>query len=155
MTKNRISLEGIDIRNLTRKLERYGEIGQQEMQKALLQSALMIEADAIQMLQQGFPSGRIYQRGSVTHRASAPGQPPATDTGALVNSITWEKIDDRQVNVVAGRGKVNYADDLEFGTAKMEARPFMKPAYDMNKRKIRVRFGEAVHRASNRVAKGV
>lgn len=32
-------------------------------------------------------SGRIYTRGNVQHQASAPGEAPAIDTGALVNSI--------------------------------------------------------------------
>ena len=35
----------------------------------------------------GAKHGREYKHGSVTHRASAPGEPPAIDTAALVNSI--------------------------------------------------------------------
>jgi hypothetical protein len=36
------------------------------------------------------PTGRYYRRGSAFHRASAPGEPPAVDTGNLLGSIQAE-----------------------------------------------------------------
>lgn len=33
------------------------------------------------------PTGRVYRRFGKLHVASAPGQPPARDTGRLINSI--------------------------------------------------------------------
>ncbi|NMC54973.1 MAG: hypothetical protein GYA48_15205 [Chloroflexi bacterium] len=75
-------------------------------------------------------SGRLYPRGKKTHRASAPGEPPAVDSGNLANSIQSE------VSMLSNgpRGAVftntEYAVGLEFGTRKMAARPFMKPAAD-------------------------
>lgn len=71
-------------------------------------------------------SGRVYTRGSRTHTASAPGAMPAVDTGALRASMQHE----------IARGKytgtyytaMEYAPYLEYGTTKMQPRPFMTPA---------------------------
>jgi phage gpG-like protein len=58
------------------------------------------------------------------HQASAPGEMPAIDTGALVNSI--------QTIVRGTEGAVytnqEYAEFLEYGTVNMAARPYMTPA---------------------------
>ena len=72
-------------------------------------------------------SGRRYRNG---HVASAPGQPPAPDTGNLRRN--WREQSFAQANGL-GRGvdirlritgDVPYAKYLEFGTRKMAARPF-------------------------------
>lgn len=75
-------------------------------------------------------SGRVYRNG---HVASAPGQPPAPDTGNLRRN--W-----RQRVYAHGNGKGNgvtvhlqissqmfYQQFLENGTRKMAARPFHEP----------------------------
>lgn len=61
------------------------------------------------------------------HRASAAGQSPASDTGALRNSIESDFLG-RTVTVKAS---VDYAGYLEFGTRKMAARPFMLRGVDL------------------------
>lgn len=71
-------------------------------------------------------TGRIYKRRGVEHQASAPGEAPASDAGALVRGITVV------VDVTAERitARVNsgaeHAPDLEFGTPTMEPRPVMR-----------------------------
>lgn len=71
-------------------------------------------------------TGRISKRRGVTHQASAPGEPPASDTGRLVGSIRTEyDAEGLQGTVVAS---TNYAFKLEFGTPRIAARPFMRPA---------------------------
>lgn len=59
-----------------------------------------------------------------SHQASAPGEMPAIDTGALAASI--------QTDVQGTKGTVytnqEYAEFLEYGTSNMEARPYMTPA---------------------------
>ncbi|KPL70174.1 hypothetical protein ADN00_18920 [Ornatilinea apprima] len=79
---------------------------------------------------EGPKSGRLYSRGKKTHHASAPGEPPAVDSGNLANSIQSEV--SMQANGPRGVVFTNteYAVGLEFGTRKMAARPFMKPAAD-------------------------
>ena len=70
--------------------------------------------------------GEVYDKyvPQRTHRASAPGQPPATDTGRLIASIQTAK---------AGEGwivgsRVRYAIFLEYGTRTIAERPFFRPA---------------------------
>ena len=59
-----------------------------------------------------------------SHQASAPGEMPALDTGALAASI--------QTDVTGTKGTVytnqEYAEYLEYGTSNMEPRPYMTPA---------------------------
>lgn len=56
---------------------------------------------------------------------SRPGEPPAVQTGRLKNSIVHKREAARSWSVTVG---AEYGAPLEFGTAKMEARPFLRPA---------------------------
>lgn len=71
-------------------------------------------------------TGRAYKRGSVIHIASAPGQPPATDTGRLAASITEQLSRDDYGLVERIGSNVEYALPLEIGTRFMEARPYLR-----------------------------
>jgi HK97 gp10 family phage protein len=75
-------------------------------------------------MQQTPKGGRTYQRGSKSHTASTPGSPPAIDYGNLINSVQ-SKRDGKDAVVFTN---AESAPPLEFGTAKMQARPFMRPA---------------------------
>ena len=60
------------------------------------------------------------------HVASAPGESPAIDTGFLANSIQVEAD-----GLTASVGtNAEYAEHLEFGTSRMEPRPFFGPAFE-------------------------
>lgn len=73
-------------------------------------------------------AGRIYKRKSVIHRASAPGQAPANDTGNLIGSIHHIQGQD-QGGTVSSSVVVtaSYAKWLEYGTRRMAERPFVRP----------------------------
>lgn len=77
-------------------------------------------------------SGRVYVRGARLHTASAPGEMPAIDSRALLNSL--------QKRVISGKARGYYFTDnpyaayLEYGTSKMAARPFMTPAAERARR---------------------
>lgn len=76
-------------------------------------------------------TGRIYRRRGVTHQASAPGEPPATDTGRLVQS---GRVDTNAAEISGTISwSTDYAPHLEFGTGKMAPRPYARPAL-MNKK---------------------
>lgn len=62
---------------------------------------------------------------SGSNRASAPGQPPAVDTGQLRASITHLVKKEFFAWVAQVGTNVEYAAALEFGTSTMAARPFM------------------------------
>lgn len=91
------------------------------------QTAKAIEGIAKAKIMAGNKTGRIYRIGKVEHQASAPGEPPATDTGALVNSIGSERVKPmlHRVNVHA-----EYAAYLEYGTSRMAPRPFLQPSFE-------------------------
>jgi len=92
-------------------------------------------------------TGKTYQKYNprVTHTASASGQPPATDTGFLGQNITM-KVSVESNGSVVGQiiSAAPYSKALEFGTTKMDARPFMQPALEKNKRKIEGMFKKGV-----------
>lgn len=81
-------------------------------------------------IQGGSKSGRTYRKSnpSRTHRASAPGEAPATDTGGLVNS-GFHEVDEQGLEVKIGFAKF-YAALLEFGTRLMAKRPFLLPTVE-------------------------
>ena len=74
-------------------------------------------------------SGRFYRYNLngriITHRASAPGEPPARLTGRLENTISTRTPGSTSMTYSAGNDEVIYARFLEEGTVKMEPRPFM------------------------------
>ena len=96
-------------------------------------------------------SGRVYKRRSVEHRASAPGQAPAIDTGALVNSLIWNKLGTTGAEVIEGVEGKNYAHALEFGRPEhnLAPRPHMKPAANRAKQRITKSFRELAKRIEN------
>lgn len=92
-------------------------------------------------------SGRVYRKTNPTriHQASAPGEPPAKDTGLLVAAMGHNVDVDEQglfsefgvVHVEARTLEERAGDDanlaeiaiwLEHGTRHMEARPFLRPS---------------------------
>lgn len=96
----------------------------------------------------GPKTGRLYKRGkTVTHQASAPGQPPANQTSTLLGTVIYE-VDEQALTATITAGTV-YAKYLEFGTRHMAARPFMNPALINNRPKI-LAVMRAVMKASTR-----
>lgn len=68
---------------------------------------------------------QVGARRSAPHTASAPGDPPAVDTGRLRQSITALKIGPGHWRVGTN---VKYAIFLEFGTRRIAPRPFVRTA---------------------------
>ena len=82
-----------------------------------------INATAVNSME-GIKHGRVYTHGNVAHQASAPGEPPAVDTGNLKNSWYMRKTRGSRTFGFSAE----YAPHLEFGTVRMAARPFFLPA---------------------------
>jgi hypothetical protein len=93
-------------------------------------------------------SGEFYVRRGVEHQSSAPGEPPANWTGALIRNLRAE-VDTRtrrrdlpsRIRIVAD---VEYGEWLEVGTRRMKPRPFIRPALLKNHRKIQGRVSRAI-----------
>ena len=148
MTDISVKIEGLD--KFHKRLKVNQDAIEKEVAAALFVSAKKIEGDAKKSILQGGKTGRTYQKYNPrrTHRASAPGQAPASDTGRLVNSIHSELIRRIPEAVIkAGGGVVKYARMLEYGTSKMAARPFFFPAVERNRRFITERVKKGIRKA--------
>jgi len=110
-------------------LRRFGVTMDKALLKLALITAVRVQATAVRSIQKGPKTGRVY--GKRKHRASAPGQPPATDTGALASSV--QRVDDKATTVAVGTG-LGYGRDLEFGTRHIKARPWLFPALESQRR---------------------
>tara|TARA_R110000744_G_C19098203_1_gene533269 strand:+ start:124 stop:552 length:429 start_codon:yes stop_codon:yes gene_type:complete len=108
---------------------------------AVTATGLELRGDVVKRIQRGPKTGRTYQRRGVTHTSSAPGQAPATDTGRLANSITFEQVG--PVSVTVGSALI-YAAYLEYGTTRMAPRPAWRPAVEAMTPKFRNRLLRAL-----------
>lgn len=99
-----------------------------ELNKLLALSAIETQKNAVHSIQTGARTGKIYKRRTVTHQASAPGEPPKTDRGILVSNITVEK--ESKGYTTGSRKGAPHGFWMEFGTSKVKARPWLQPAFD-------------------------
>lgn len=99
-------------------------------------AAGLVRETAVTSILQGPKTGIFYSRGtSKPHRASAAGEAPANDTSYLSQRIFINMdVDGLGADVESA---AEYSSFLEFGTSKMAARPFMHPAAESNRPKIR------------------
>ena len=132
---------------------------------AMTKSAITVQATAKKMIG-GTGSGRLYRRrkqkgkrgsfrASDFHRASAPGRPPARDSGILANSVTFEvsakdaritgKVgpDINKIKSQSPRTDPDYGFFLEVGTKDIAKRPWLKPSLIKSRRKILRFFKQA------------
>lgn len=111
-----------------REMRRFGADGRRALDTALKESAVEARSNAVRSIQRGPKTGRAYPpvrgRRGQPHQASAPGQAPATDTGRLAQSIRWVKDGD---DYLVGT-ELEYGEHLEFGTSRMQPRPWLVPA---------------------------
>jgi HK97 gp10 family phage protein len=76
------------------------------------------------------------------HHPSFPGNYPAIDTGALIKSIKFFNSESRlEIGIM---DDVPYAKDLELGTNKMKARPFLRPTLKLFEPKIKNSIMDAI-----------
>tara|TARA_R100001440_G_scaffold54406_1_gene74279 strand:- start:40332 stop:40775 length:444 start_codon:yes stop_codon:yes gene_type:complete len=137
-----------DIKNLTafnKSLKkRFTKDALFETKRKMNRSVDIVRNHVVESIQRGAKSGETYELYNPrrTHTASAPGQPPATDTGFLVSNVSTQV--KTQGKKVIGQivSSAPYSVHLEFGTTNMKARPFMQPALEKNKRKIQRIFRE-------------
>lgn len=127
------------------------------IEAALLKAGQSFERDVKLNIQRSVPAGRTYRKNAITravsqktlkglrirttaggkqvavigynfHRASRRGQPPAIDTGRLINSIRMQQLSQLKVRIGTA---VKYAARLD-GPAQMD-RPFFASVFNANK----------------------
>ena len=130
-----IQLKVTNLKKVLSQLNRLGKDMEQPFQEVVKGGAQLIRGEAIKSIQSGAKSGVMYQKYNPRreHRASAPGQSPASDTGNLVSKIIVKQ---KSADVTNVESNANYSAFLEYGTSKMEPRPFMLPAFEKSKKPI-------------------
>lgn len=113
---------------------------EREIGKALFAGADRIRVEAQISITTGAVSGS-------KHVASSPGQAPNQDTGVLANNI--EAIL-KEPLVAEVSSNAPYSSPLEFGTSRMEPRPFMAPARDKERQNVEDLVVAAVKRVAGR-----
>ena len=115
---------------------------------AAMQAGLAVMANAAKRrVARGSKTGRIYRRRGIEHQASAPGEPPATDTGELIASISSDAVLEGDEVVGFLQATAPHAVHLELGTRRMAARPFMSPSVDENLQRLEGLIGAGLDRA--------
>jgi HK97 gp10 family phage protein len=127
---------GMTAKSHSDRLKRMANDTAGEVLRRLYMAGQMIELDAERSITAGSVSGK-------GHVASSPGQPPNRDTGQLDGSIETEirAQNPPTVAVVARDPKAKF---LEWGTSRMQPRPFMRPATERNRDEVTRMVGEAV-----------
>lgn len=134
MANRPIQAEVVGTERVVGRFTIYGQAAREGVEEVVEEYTKKIYQTARE-LTDGDGSGNIYQRPWGQHQASAPGEPPAKDTGRLRASIRMilQRLGGLVVGKVIAGGKldVDYAAVLEYGTRSAEgmaARPFMKPS---------------------------
>lgn len=138
----------LDVSDAERRLLRvagFSDLAVGPVKDVLRDMAQALRAAELAAIVSGAPSGRIYRRGRrrfrsnragnvkggiaiAFHRASAPGQPPASDSGGLARSLAAAVAAPAGKSVSASvRSKAFYGFMLESGTVRIRPRPSLVP----------------------------
>jgi HK97 gp10 family phage protein len=136
---------------LKRALAEFGIQANKELADIVRGTAQNVRSHAVKAIQRGTKSGTVYEKTNPkrSHTASAPGEAPATDTGRLVSSLAAD-INGLRAEVSAN---TEYAAPLEFGTRKMEPRPFLFPALEKERPAWNRRLDALVDKAARGIIK--
>jgi phage gpG-like protein len=111
-----------------------------EAQKVYDDTAVRVQNVAVRSIHKGPKTGRSYGR----HKASAPGEAPATDTGALASSIA--RVSGKPGAAVGTN--LEYGKHLEFGTTNIKPRPWLFPALESQRKYFETRMADIGKRAA-------
>jgi hypothetical protein len=151
----RITIDPAELR-LGQRLRARFDAAEPLIKQAIVEGAFAVHAHAIDAMSEQKSGamydtefrtgagGRVFPVGErVPHRASAPGEAPAVDTGRLKTSlhVSVSSGGHAEADVVA---PVSYALHLEYGTRKMAPRPFLAPALEANREMIFEKVRRAV-----------
>ena len=130
-----INLKVKNLKKVLSQLNRLQKDMEVPFQEIVKGGGQLIRGEAIKSIQTGSKSGVMYQMYNPRreHRASAPGEAPASDTGNLVSKIIVKQ---KSKDITSVESNADYSAYLEYGTSKMEARPFMLPAFEKSKKPI-------------------
>ena len=132
-----------NMESFQKKLDKYlNQNPSKNAKKAVGRGVMLVKGTAQDSITAGGKTGRVYPRKGEDHIASAAGEAPASDSSFLVNNISMNVKTERDGSVVGQIiSSAKYSYWLEFGHPArdgtfVEARPFMQPALEKNKKKI-------------------
>ena len=148
MSNISITIDGMD--GVQAALKSFAKEAEAGIATAITATALEINTEIKKMIQRGPKTGVVYRRGggqnlSSEHQASAPGEAPATDTGALVSSVYFEQTNKLTATIGS---RLAYAYYLEFGTRYIAPRPAWVPATEKGRPKLVKRIDAALRKAA-------
>ena len=143
MTRTTITMDGG--KELQAALRNMGPELQDVVGQIVEGTGLELRGDIVKRYQSGPASGRVYQKYNPrrTHRASAPGEAPMSDTGQLAGSVVYKVVSDMAVEVSSGMPRAAW---LEYGTTQMAPRPAWRPAVEEMAPLFRSRLETAIAR---------
>ena len=146
---------GMKVKLDDRRLRAMPDALRKEGEKLVKETAMNIETRMKVKIQHGPKTGKIYTHGNVTHQASAPGEPPATDTGYLATAMAVEATKDpltKQTNVYAEYGGIlEQPETQEHGKSHIAPRPFMQPSFDDEEDSFKKGVNNLIKKAHRRV----
>jgi HK97 gp10 family phage protein len=120
----------------------------QAADRGVLRAANLFRNEYVRLILDTGKSGHTYTRRGIQHTASAPGEPPASDTGRLIQSV---RVDHQPNSLVAVIGVgTKYAAMLEFGTQTMKPRPAFMPAYQTKKAEMQAVIASEISKEMQR-----
>ena len=130
-------IESQPLRHMNRRLQKISEqlmtqaepMLHDEVNVALVDGATKIRNRILTGMLREPKHGRVYKRKRTRHRASAPGEYPASDTGEMARSITFDARD-MEIEVGSIITGTPYPVYLEEGTERMDARPWLAPSVE-------------------------
>lgn len=124
--------------NHIRRLQRLAGPGLNRLAaQVLLAGGQKIQIEAQISITRGAVSGK-------NHVPSKPNEPPNEDSGVLGNGIETTLVRSTGDVIVEVSSNAPYASYLEFGTSRMAARPYLRPARDKMRPEIEALFAKAV-----------
>lgn len=129
MAGERIRIEGLNL--LIGEMRELGAKGEQVVEEVIFDLVTDTHQFAVQGVQQGPASGRVYQKYNPrrTHRASAPGEYPMSDTGNFASTIHAVYPSPGNLHGVVGTGDKR-GPWFEFGTSNMRPRPWLLRSFE-------------------------
>lgn len=145
----------VQVKNINEALKKFDTLKEDlvtPFREVINGGAQLIRGEAIKSIQTGPKSGRVYEKYNPrrTHKASAPGEAPASDTGNLVSQI---RVKEENKDLIKVESNATYSSFLEFGTSKMLARPFLFPATERSRPKITQAVFNTVKKEIEKIAK--
>lgn len=125
-------------------IKRTEQITKNALRKSFYAIGKELTKEAKRSIIEGPKTGRLYRiKGRKRrHRASAPGEPPATLSGDLQKSVDFLVQGWSQMTFGAGSQEIDYAKFLELGTVggKIAPRPYLIRAIEQKEKQTRTIF---------------